>query len=68
MHRMIAMVAAAVLSVVGFVLEASAQTAIFPVDTTTMGQVKTDLLAWATALIGVVLAVYAYRRVKAIIK
>ncbi len=40
-------------------------TPIFPVASD-LAQVKTDLLAWGTALIGVVLAIYAYRKVKSI--
>ncbi|MDR4476435.1 MAG: hypothetical protein R3B11_10585 [Nitrospira sp.] len=53
----------AALSLVG--VEAHAQTAIFPVSTD-LAQVKTDLITWGTALIGVVLAIYAYRKVKSI--
>ncbi|KXK02786.1 hypothetical protein FBQ96_02990 [Nitrospirales bacterium NOB] len=48
-----------------FGVEAHAQTAIFPVSTD-LAQVKTDLLAWGTALIGIVLAIFAYRKVKSI--
>jgi predicted membrane protein len=43
-------------------------TPIFPVDTVTMGQVKTDILAWAAAIIGVVLAIFAYRKVKSVVR
>ena len=49
------------LSLVG--VDAHAQTAIFPVSAD-LAQVKTDLITWGTALIGVVLAIYAYRKVK----
>ena len=40
-------------------------TPIFPVSSD-LAQVKTDILAWAVALLGVALAIYAYRRVKSI--
>jgi len=43
-------------------------TPIFPVDATTVGQVKTDILAWGAAIIGVVLAIFAYRKVKSIVR
>ena len=43
-------------------------TPIFPVDSTTVGQVKTDILAWGAAIIGVVLAIFAYRKVKSIVR
>ena len=43
-------------------------TPIFPVDSTTVGQVRTDILAWGAAIIGVVLAIFAYRKVKSIVR
>jgi hypothetical protein len=33
-----------------------------------VGQVKTDILAWGAAIIGVVLAIFAYRKVKSIVR
>ncbi|MBX3344825.1 MAG: hypothetical protein KF806_05875 [Nitrospira sp.] len=46
-------------------VDAHAQTAIFPVSTD-LAQVKTDLITWGTALIGVALAIYAFRKVRSI--
>lgn len=46
-----------------------AQAAVFPVDTastTLITDLKTDLVAWAVAFMGVVLTIYAYRKVKSI--
>ncbi len=60
---LVALVLVAVLP--GLVMAQS--TPLFPVSGE-LSRVKTDLLAWATALIGVVLAIYAYRRVKSIIR
>lgn len=48
-----------------FGVDAHAQTAIFPVSTD-LAQVKTDLITWGTALIGVALAIYAFRKVRSI--
>ena len=44
---------------------ASAQ--IFPVSTD-LATVRADLLLWATALIGVALAIYAFRRVRSLVQ
>lgn len=44
---------------------------VFPVDatsTTTITSVKTDLIAWGVAFIGVALTVFAYKRVKALVR
>jgi hypothetical protein len=43
-----------------------AQTSIFPVSAD-LATVKADLLLWATALIGVALAIYAFRRVRSLV-
>ena len=44
-----------------------AQTSIFPVSSD-LATVKADLLLWATALIGVALAIYAFRRVRSLVR
>jgi len=44
-----------------------AQTSIFPVSAD-LATVKADLLLWATALIGVALAIYAFRRVRSLVR
>lgn len=44
---------------------------VFPVDTassTLIGNVKADLIAWGVAFIGVALTVFAYKRVKALVR
>ncbi|SLM49920.1 exported protein of unknown function [Nitrospira japonica] len=44
---------------------------VFPVDatsTTTITNVKADLIAWGVAFIGVALTVFAYKRVKALVR
>jgi hypothetical protein len=49
----------------------AAMAQVFPVDTasnTVLSNAKTDLVAWGTALIGVVLAIYAIRKVKSLIR
>ena len=43
-----------------------AQTSIFPVSAD-LATVKADLLLWATALIGVALAIYAFHRVRSLV-
>ncbi|SLM49328.1 exported protein of unknown function [Nitrospira japonica] len=58
-----------VLILVLMALPAFAQ--VFPVDatsTTTIASVKTDLIAWGVAFIGVALTVFAYKRVKALVR
>jgi len=55
----------AVLSFMG--VDAHAQTAIFPVSAD-LAQVKADILLWGAALISVVLGIYAYSKVKGIIR
>jgi hypothetical protein len=44
-----------------------AQTSIIPVSAD-VATVKADLLLWGTALIGVALAIYAFRRVKGLVR
>ena len=44
---------------------------VFPVDTastTTITNVKADLIAWGVVFIGVALTVFAYKRVKALVR
>ncbi|UVT18545.1 MAG: hypothetical protein H8K03_11980 [Nitrospira sp.] len=59
-------------AVLGTVL--SAQTAlaqVFPVDTastTTISNVKADIVAWGVVFIGVALTIYAYKRVKSLVR
>lgn len=53
------------LSLVG--VDAHAQTSIFPVSAD-LAQVKADILLWGAALISVVLGIYAYSKVKGIIR
>ncbi len=43
---------------------------VFPVDTastTTIANVKADLVAWGVVFIGVALTIYAYKRVKSLV-
>jgi hypothetical protein len=59
-------------ALLGMVL--SAQTAlaqVFPVDTastTTISNVKADIVAWGVVFIGVALTIYAYKRVKSLVR
>ncbi|GKS66368.1 hypothetical protein YTPLAS72_36720 [Nitrospira sp.] len=59
------------LAVLGTVV--SAQTAlaqVFPVDTastTTISNVKADIVAWGVVFIGVAPTIYAYKRVKSLV-
>lgn len=44
---------------------------VFPVDTastTTISNVKADLVAWGVVFIGVALTIYAYKRVKSLVR
>ena len=44
---------------------------VFPVDTastTTIANVKADLVAWGVVFIGVALTIYAYKRVKSLVR
>ncbi|NGZ03243.1 MAG: hypothetical protein CV090_09365 [Nitrospira sp. WS238] len=43
---------------------------VFPVDTastTTISNVKADIVAWGVVFIGVALTIYAYKRVKSLV-
>ena len=66
MKKLFALAVSSVLLAPSWVLAQA--TSIFPVDATTVGQVKTDILAWGAAIIGVVLAIFAYRKVKSIVR
>ena len=58
-------------AVLGMVLSAqSALAQVFPVDTastTTISNVKADIVAWGVVFIGVALTIYAYKRVKSLV-
>ena len=44
---------------------------VFPVDTastTTISNVKADIVAWGVVFIGVALTIYAYKRVKSLVR
>lgn len=44
---------------------------VFPVDTattTTITSVKSDIVAWGVVFIGVALTIFAYRRVKSLVR
>lgn len=60
------------LSVLGLLVMAqTAMAQVFPVDvasTTTISNVKADIVAWGVVFIGVALTVYAYRRIKALVR
>jgi hypothetical protein len=60
------------LAMVASLLEAaSALAQVFPVDTattTTITSVKADIVAWGVVFIGVALTVFAYRRIKALVR
>jgi hypothetical protein len=59
------------LAVLGTVVSAqSALAQVFPVDTastTTISNVKADIVAWDVVFIGVALTIYAYKRVKSLV-
>lgn len=71
MQRLVLSVQAVVLSLaVALVVPAltwAQATSIFPVSSD-VATVKSDLLLWATALIGVALAIYAFRRVRGLVR
>jgi hypothetical protein len=60
------------LAMVASLLESAAALAqVFPVDTattTTITSVKADIVAWGVVFIGVALTVFAYRRIKALVR
>lgn len=70
MSRFLSWVHAGVLSLVlALVIPAltwAQTTSIFPVSSD-VATVKADLLLWGTALIGVALAIYAFRRVRGLV-
>ena len=59
-------------AVLGLVLMAqSAMAQVFPVDTattTTITSVKADIVAWGVVFIGVALTIFAYKRVKSLVR
>ena len=63
---------AVVLSVVlGAPVMASAAGGVFPVDATsqtTITNVASDLVAWGVALLAVILTVYAFRKIRSIVR
>ncbi len=53
------------------VMASSAMAQVFPVDTastTTITNVKADIVAWGVVFIGVALTIYAYRRIKGLVR
>ena len=53
------------------VLVSESMAQVFPVDTastTTITNVKADLIAWGVVFIGVALTVFAYKRVKSLVR
>ena len=62
-------VSVAVLGLALMAQEAMAQ--VFPVDaatTTTISSVKGDIVAWGVVFIGVALTIFAYKRVKSLVR
>jgi len=60
------------LAVLALVLSAqSAMAQVFPVDTATttvITNVKADIVAWGVVFIGVALTIFAYRRIKSLVR
>ena len=53
------------------VMASNAMAQIFPVDTattTTITSVKADIVAWGVVFIGVALAIFAYKKVKSLVR
>lgn len=53
-----------------FLSASVAMAQVFPVDTastTTISNVKADIVAWGVVFIGVALTIYAYKRVKSLV-
>ena len=53
------------------VVASEAMAQVFPVDvatTTTITSVKSDIVAWGVVFIGVALTIFAYRRVKSLVR
>ena len=61
------MVAAFVLALVMPALSFAQTATLFPVSAD-VATVRADLLLWATALIGVALAIYAFKRVRGLVR
>lgn len=61
-----------VLAMLGLLLSVqSAMAQVFPVDTastTTITSVKADIVAWGVVFIGVALAIFAYKRIKSLVR
>ena len=54
-----------------FLSASVAMAQVFPVDaasTTTITNVKADIVAWGVVFIGVALTIYAYKRVKSLVR
>lgn len=69
MKGLINKLAVAALALVLMAQEALAQ--VFPVDTattTTITSVKADIVAWGVVFIGVALTIFAYKRVKSLVR
>ena len=60
------------LAAVALVLSAaSAMAQVFPVDTastTTIGDLKADIVAWGVVFISVALTIYAYKRIRGLVR
>ncbi|MCX6020293.1 MAG: hypothetical protein NTZ05_00895 [Chloroflexi bacterium] len=53
------------------VMASQAMAQVFPVDatsTTTIANIKTDVIAWGVVFIGVSLAIFAYKRIKSLVR
>jgi hypothetical protein len=53
------------------VMASEAMAQVFPVDTattTTITSVKSDIVAWGVVFIGVALTIFAYKRVKSLVR
>ena len=53
------------------VMASNAMAQVFPVDTastTTITNLKADIIAWGVVFIGVAIALFAYKRVKSLIR
>ncbi|THJ09805.1 MAG: hypothetical protein CAF43_012185 [Nitrospira sp. CG24C] len=69
LKKLAGVLSVAMLTMAMFVSESMAQ--IFPVDaatTTTITSVKADIVAWGIVFIGVALSVFAYKRIKALVR
>ena len=53
------------------VMASEAMAQVFPVDTattTTITSVKADIVAWGVVFIGVALSIFAYKRIKSLVR